>query len=814
MLELKQITKSYKTKDYVQNALHQVSIEFRENEFVSILGASGSGKTTMLNIIGGLDQYDAGDLVVEGVSTKQYKSSEWDTYRNNRIGFIFQSYNLIPHQSVLANVELALTLSGISAKQRKEQAIQALEGVGLKDHIYKKPTQLSGGQMQRVAIARALINDPEIVLADEPTGALDSVASDQVMDLLKDIAQDRLVVMVTHNPELAEKYSTRIINLKDGEVIGDTNPYVKENKQADKTKQKTKKKRMSLLTATSLSVSNLMTKKGRTFITAVAGSIGIIGVAAILALASGINLYIANVEQETMSAYPISLDSSGIDITSFISGNAGMPSASSKEEDEVSVFNTITSLFSYQNKNDLKSFKRHIDNNRSDLEPFTKSIQYKYGITPQIFIQNEKASVRQVNPDTIYSRFGLGGPGGFDLLSGGGSEAGMKNFKELPQDKTLYQEQYDVVAGSWPSNKNDLVVVLRDSGSLSDTTMYSLGLNDRSVLESMLEDFVNEKQVEFDDDNTKKINFDEIVGLQFKVINPAQRYAFDDAYNFWVDKSDDIRYMDQIINEGLDLNVVGIIKAKADVENPMLSSGIYYPYELTIHLIEEAMTYDVVKQQLADENFNVFTGKSFEADTELAPNELFNLEDFISIDQSKLQQAFNFDVSALNLDFSNFDLTLDVDDLPDLNLEALATSIATQINVPTEDIQRILTNILQDFVDTQNAANVTSLDEWVANFEVYINDEAVQQQLIEEFQTLNDDQQIVQQLSEIVQNYFQTYVSVAFDQLVETIQQDLTNQVQSTVNGLASQIQQGVSINTNVLSSAFNLIWMKMSSLA
>lgn len=803
MLELKKITKSYKTKDYVQNALHEVSIEFRRNEFVSILGASGSGKTTMLNIIGGLDQYDAGDVLIEGVSTKKYKSSDWDTYRNNRVGFIFQSYNLIPHQTVLSNVELALTLSGISAKERKEKAINALDGVGLIDHIHKKPTQLSGGQMQRVAIARALINDPEIVLADEPTGALDSVASDQVMDLLKAIAKDRLVVMVTHNPELAQKYSNRIVNLKDGEVMDDTNPYHVENKKVVTSKKKSKKKRMSLLTATSLSISNLMTKKGRTFITAVAGSIGIIGVASILALASGINLYIGNVEQETMSAYPLSVDSSGIDITSFISGNAGGSTSTNQEnEDEVSVFNTITSLFSYQNKNDLKSFKSYLEANMDDLEPYTKSIQYKYGITPQIFIEDEKASVRQVNPDTIYSRYGLGGAGGFDLLSGAG-DFGMQNFKELPNESTLFEEQYDVVAGRWPNQKDELVVVLRDSGSLTDTTMYTLGLKDRQTLESMLEDFVNDAEVEFTDTSEQTINYEEILGLQFKLINPADRYTYDESYEFWVDLSEDISHMDQVIKDGMDLNVVGIVKANPDTQNPMLSSGIYYPYNLTLHLIEEASMFDIVQKQLNDGDMNVFTGKSFDEDTELAPGELFNLDDFISIDQSMLQRAFNFDASVLDIDLTDFELNIDITELPTFDLNVLAESIATQINVPTEEIQTILTTVLSDFVTTQNEQGVTSLEEWSTNFDEYITSEEVQNNLISEFERLNDNQQITQNLGEIVQNYLDTYVSSAFDQVLESIQQDFTDQFESNLGGLASQVQKGIQIDTNVLSNAF-----------
>ena len=408
MLELRKITKSYRSKDFVQNALDGVSISFRKNEFASILGVSGSGKTTMLNIIGGLDQYDSGDLLIDGVSTKGYKASNWDTYRNNRVGFIFQSFNLIPHQTILANVELALTLSGIEPKERKERAISALEDVGLVDHIYKLPTQISGGQMQRVAIARALINDPEIVLADEPTGALDSATSVQVMNLLKEIAQERLVIMVTHNPELAKEYSNRIIELKDGQIIGDSNPYTDSSAEKVVSEKPIKKNKMSFLTALSLSISNLMTKKGRTFITALAGSIGIIGIALILALASGINRYIADVEQDTMSAFPLTVDSSGIDITKFLGGEGEAQVEVEKEElkdNEINIINTVTSLFSQQNKNDLKSFKSYIEANKSKIDPFVNNIKYKYGITPQIYLKDQKAKLRQVNPDTIFSQY-------------------------------------------------------------------------------------------------------------------------------------------------------------------------------------------------------------------------------------------------------------------------------------------------------------------------------------------------------------------------------------------------------------------------
>lgn len=808
MLELKNITKSYRTKDFVQNALNNVSITFRDNEFVSILGASGSGKTTMLNIVGGLDQYDSGDLIIEGTSTRKYKSADWDTYRNSRVGFIFQSYNLIPHQTALANVELALTLSGVSAKERKDRAIEALKDVGLADHINKLPTQLSGGQMQRVAIARALINNPEIVLADEPTGALDSVTSDQVMDLLQEIAKDRLVVMVTHNPELAHKYTNRIIELKDGEVLGDTNPYVLADATLLENKKPLKKTRMSFITAISLSISNLLTKKGRTFITSVAGSIGIIGIASILALASGINRYIENVEQETMSAFPLTIDSSGIDITSFLGGEGNVSEVAENEESqelqegEVPVLNTITSLFTFQNKNDLKSFKNHVETNRSQIDPYVKNIQYKYGITPQIYLQGEAAGVRQVNPDTIFSQYGFGNTGGLDLIAGAG-DIGMRNFSELPGDVSLFQDQYDVVAGKWPTEKNEIVVVLMNSGSLTDTTMYTLGLKDRQGLESMFENFTNEEQLEVEEVKDETIDFEEILATKFKLINPAEKYTYDDSYNIWVDKSDDTTYMDQVIESGLDLNVVGIVKADPDTNNPILSSGLYYPSELTEYLIKEAAGYEIVQEQVANKDVNVFTGQPFDSEAELAPEELFNLEDFITVDEAAIQNAFNFDMSALNIDFSDFQINVDPTSLPDLDLDVLAESISAQINVPTESVQSILVTVLQDFVATQNEQNVTELEDWVANFDVYINSEEVQEQLLQAFEQINNNTQIAQQLTEIIQNYFNTYIGQAFNQLIGSVQADLANQIDAKLFDLGANIQNAVSVDPDILSQAF-----------
>lgn len=805
MLELKNITKSYRTKDYVQNALNKVSISFRKNEFASILGASGSGKTTMLNIIGGLDQYDSGDLLIEGVSTENYKSSNWDTYRNNRVGFVFQSFNLIPHQTILANVELALTLSGISPKERKERAITALDDVGLIDHIHKLPTQISGGQMQRVAIARALINDPEIVLADEPTGSLDSSTSDQVMDLLEMIAKDRLVIMVTHNPELAHKYSNRIIELKDGEIIADSNPYITNKEEILTPKKASKKSRMSFLTAISLSVSNLMTKKGRTIITAIAGSIGIIGIAAILALASGINLYIKDVEQDTMSAYPLSIDSSGIDITSFLGGEADVSQTLDKpiiKDNEISVINTVTSLFSKQNKNDLKSFKSHIDKNVSLINPYVKNIQYKYGITPQIYLQNEKAGLRQVNPDTIFSKYGFGNAAGFDLISGAGN-FGMKNFRELPGDTSLFEEQYDVVAGTWPKAMDEVVVVLMDSGSLTDTTLYTLGLKDRSALKDIFESLTTDEDIAVDDKKGELINFDEVLKVSFKVINSAEKYVYDEGYDLWVDKSEDSSYMDKLIEDGLDLNVVGIVKAKPDTKTPMLSTGIYYPDQLTTYLIKEASSYEIVQKQLENKDLNVFTNKPFGSETDFDPKDIFQIDDFISIDQTLIQQAFNFDTSALNIDFSDFEINLDNINLPSLDLETLAQSIGTQINVPVEEILKIFESLAEGFENTPASPGVPEYENLINNFNEYITSEEVQKELIKQFEQLNDDSQIVNKLTEIVQNYFSSYVNVAFEEIMQTVQNDFMKQIESKMASLSSNIQNAISIDTNILTQAF-----------
>lgn len=481
MLQIKKICKEYKTGSLVQKALDNVSLNLRDNEFVAILGPSGSGKTTLLNIIGGLDRYDKGDLIINGVSTKKYKDRDWDTYRSHTIGFVFQSYNLIPHQTILSNVELALTISGVSKKERKKRAMKALKDVGLEKHEHKRPNQLSGGQMQRVAIARALVNNPKIILADEPTGALDSETSIQVMNLLKEVAKDRLVVMVTHNPELAEKYATRIVKLKDGVILSDSDPYeIKEDIKKDinkdyKTKKiskdKKKKSSMPLLTSMSLSFNNLRTKKTRTFLISFAGSIGIIGIALILSLSNGINNYIKSVERETLSEYPIQIQSTGMDISSMLQDTSNMAKEKDDDGDKVKVSKELTNMFSKMGSNDLAALKKYFESEDSNINDYAKAIEYKYDVTPVIFSSNTDELV-QVNPDTTFSSMGID----TSVATKFSSYMTTNVFYQIPNDSSLFADQYDVKAGKWPTNYNECVLVLNPNGSISDMMLYVLGI--------------------------------------------------------------------------------------------------------------------------------------------------------------------------------------------------------------------------------------------------------------------------------------------------------------------------------------------------
>ena len=670
MLQIKDIHKEYRTGNLVQRALDGVSLSLRDNEFVAILGPSGSGKTTLLNIIGGLDRYDSGDLIINGISTKKYKDRDWDSYRNHTIGFVFQSYNLIPHQTVLANVELALTISGVSKSERRRRAKEALEKVGLGAQIHKKPSQMSGGQMQRVAIARALVNDPEILLADEPTGALDSDTSVQVMDLLQGVAKERLVVMVTHNPELAQLYATRIVTVKDGRILSDTDPFVIDSESmAPPVHKNMGKSSMSFFTALSLSFQNLKTKKARTLLTSFAGSIGIIGIALILSISNGVDKYITNMEEETLSEYPLQIQSTGVDLTSMMMGAA--TAQSGKKDGEVGVAQMVTNMFSKMNSNDLESLKAYLDSNESSISQYANSVECTYSVSPQIFLENGK-NIRQVNPDKSFSAMGLGSGSSNSIMS---STMSTDVFHEMPEDADLYKDQYDVKAGRWPENYKECVLVLTSQGDISDFLQYTLGLRDGKELDDMVQKFMAEEAVETPE-NEGPYTYDEILGKKFKLVNSTDYYEYDEEYKVWKDKSDNSSYMKKLVKNGEDLTIVGIVQPVEGAAASMLTAGICYTPELTKHVIEKAASSEIVKQQLADEKINVFTGEEFgKEDNE---NSKFDMESLFSINADALQEAFQVDLSGFNMDLSSLSglssgLNVEMPDMPDMS--ALAGNI-------------------------------------------------------------------------------------------------------------------------------------------
>ncbi|MBR0406241.1 MAG: ATP-binding cassette domain-containing protein [Eggerthellaceae bacterium] len=700
MLQLRNIRKSYTTGTFTQKALDDVSISFRDNEFVAILGPSGSGKTTLLNIVGGLDHYDSGDLVIDGVSTKKYRDRDWDAYRNNRIGFVFQSYNLIPHQTVLANVELALTLSGVSRNERRKRAQEALERVGLAEHMDKKPSQMSGGQMQRVAIARALINDPEILLADEPTGALDSKTSVQIMDLLTEIAEDRLVVMVTHNPELAEKYATRIVNLADGRIMSDTDPYTPTAGEIAAVQAKpVRHTKMSFLTALSLSANNLLTKKGRTLMTAIAGSIGIIGIAAILSLANGVNNYIKNVEEETLSVYPLQILSTGFDLTTMFVGMGGDDDAGDDsqdstlrdevigelEEGHIGEARIISRMFASFGNNDLAALKAYFDSGESGIDEYVSNIYYEYAVTPQIFDADTSDGVRQINPDNSLSAFGMGSSAYSNSLMSMSMSSDM--FNEM-MDNDVVAEQYDLKAGHWPEKANELVLVLSPTGRINDFLSYVLGLRDPEELKDMVKQFSEEQDVEMPD-TTIDVTYDDILNMKFKLVNAVDFYKYDEERKVWVDKTDDKKYMKKVVESGEDLVISGIVQSKPDAKALALTMGIYYTPALTRHLAETAAKSKIVKDQLAKPKVDVFSGKTFD---ELEDEEGgdFDMTSLFSIDEDAMASAFNFDMSSLDLsgmDFSGLDLSgLDFSkmDLSQIDLSKLDLSDIDMSNLDVD----------------------------------------------------------------------------------------------------------------------------------
>ena len=699
MLELKEIVKAYQTANLVQVALNKVSVAFRDNEFVAVLGQSGSGKTTMLNVIGGLDRFQSGDLVIDGISTKDYKARDWDAYRNNRIGFVFQAYNLIPHQSVLANVELALTLSGVSRSERRKRALDALERVGLKDHVNKKPSQMSGGQMQRVAIARALINDPEILLADEPTGALDSKTSVQVMDLLRDVARDRLVIMVTHNPELAHEYATRIVELADGCIVADSDPFVPTAQDRREAKP-ARRTSMGFLTALSLSANNLMTKKGRTLMTSFAGSIGIIGIAAILALANGTNAYIAKTEEETLGAYPLTIQKTGIDMTAALSVSASDSKDSQPAPDGkvgVSKLRTFADTIRDAKTNDLASLKTYLDNNGGDINTMVNAIEYDYDIVPQIYQSDTSKATVQVSPDQSMKQMEAGfGSGAFSSMM-------VTNpFYQMPATTSLYTSAYDVVAGSWPSGANQVVLVLDEDGNIPNLFEYTLGLKDHKEFDDLMRQYYqgalgDKKQSGTQSGaqsgaSTATYDYSAILGTTFRRVNAFDKYTWDDTYKVWTDRSSDADYMKKLVDGGQQLTISGIVKPNSD-KGGALRQGIAYTPALTYQIIEEAAASPIVKAQRAKPDVDVFTGKTFKelADNQKSQSGGFDMSSLFTVDESKLSAAFQIDPSKMQmdlsgLDFSGMDLSgldfsnLDMSgmDLSNIDLSALAAQSGAQ----------------------------------------------------------------------------------------------------------------------------------------
>ena len=626
MLELNGIRKTYVTGTTSVEALKGIDLKFRDSEFVSILGQSGCGKTTLLNIIGGLDKYTSGDLKINGRSTKDFKDRDWDAYRNNSIGFVFQSYNLIPHQTVLSNVELALTLSGVSKAERRQRATEALEKVGLKEQIHKKPNQMSGGQMQRVAIARALVNDPDILLADEPTGALDTQTSIQIMDLLKEISKDRLIIMVTHNPELATQYSTRIIRLLDGTITDDSNPYngeddnittkTDEDSLTDKKSGKTKKKKtsMSFFTALSLSLNNLMTKKTRTILTAFAGSIGIIGIALILSISNGIQNYIDRMQRDTLSSYPIQLQKESVDVSSMIENMMGNKDKNvDHDKDKIYSNNIMTdmvnSMVAEVNSNNLKAFKSYLENHKSDVDGYISDIQYSYDVPLYIYSTDTSDGVTQLNPSSVMENMY-----GMSVSGGGMMSAGMQNtsvWSRLFDNRQMLDEQYDLIAGSWADNYNEVMLVVDENNEIDDYTLYSLGFKDPAEVKKIFKNVMAGNSYETEE---TQYTYDEVLDKKFKLVLPTDLYRYNDTFGIWEDASHDDEYMTTVVNNAEEVKIAGIIRKNPDAASVSVSSGVAYTKDLMPYIIEKVNETQIVKQQLADPEKDVFTGMSFDND--------------------------------------------------------------------------------------------------------------------------------------------------------------------------------------------------------
>ena len=805
MLQLKKIHKQYKTGDLVQTALDKVSLNLRDCEFVAILGPSGSGKTTLLNIIGGLDRYDSGDLIINGISTKKYTDRDWDSYRNHTIGFVFQSYNLIPHQTVLANVELALTISGVSGAERRRRATEALQKVGLGNQLHKHPTEMSGGQMQRVAIARALVNNPDILLADEPTGALDSETSIQVMELLKEVAKDRLVVMVTHNPELAHQYATRIVQLKDGVIRSDTDPYEPDTAQlAPPVHKSMGRSSMSPLTSLSLSFNNLLTKKARTLLTAFAGSIGIIGIALIISLSAGVNQYIDDTERSTLSEYPLQILSSGMDLTSMLtSGSPASASGTTAEEGMVPVRQLITQMVAGITSNDLKSLKTYLESDDCTIAEDATSIEYSYNVQPQIYREDADGSIRQVNPDSSLSSLGISSTSSTNSMMS--SMMNTSVFYQLPESDELYNSQYEVKAGRWPEKYNECVAVLGADGTITDYALYALGLRDSAELDKMIQQFAQNQNVDVPTD-FKTYRYSDFIGIQFKLVNAADRYLRDDDHNAWVDKSDDKDFMKSLVASSETLTVVGVVQPKEDASASMLSSGIAYPAALTQHVIAAAADSQMVQDQLASPSINVMNGEPFGAEDASA----FDMSSLFRIDTDMLKSAFQFDTSKLNFDLSgafdldngsvdlgslldpdDFQLDLDLTETPDLDMSTLTDLFANMdLSVSEDKMQELAQKVLVGYKDYVIGNGILNLNK--ISFSQYLKSDAFKTLMNDAMGELFDQDALQAQFSEAMQTAMSTLMESYSSQISETLQTQLGSAMQTAMTKLMTQMSQNI----------------------
>ena len=845
MLELKGICKRYVTQSFTQVALDNVSLAFRDNEFVAILGPSGSGKTTMLNVIGGLDHFDSGDLLIDGISTKDFRDRDWDAYRNNRIGFVFQSYNLIPHQTILENVELALTLTGVGHAERRQRARKALEVVGLGEHVNKRPSQLSGGQMQRVAIARALINDPEIVLADEPTGALDSTTSVQVMDLLKEVARDRLVIMVTHNPELAYQYATRIVNLADGKITDDSDPF--DVAEATRREAKpTRKTSMSFVTALGLSARNLMTKKGRTAMTAFAGSIGIIGIAAILALSNGVNDYIKKVEEDTLSSYPLTISKQDYDLSSMMGGHGttedgdGVSGASDSEDDSVKksdkipVVTAVKDMFASVKSNDMTSFKAWLDGGGDGIDKEVNAIQYSYGVTPVVYRagKGDEKPVRLV-PNAMT-----------EAMSGGASSAatvsmdsmGTTVFNEMIDDQSLLDSQYDVVAGHWPTSANEAVMVLSSRGTVGDYTLYSIGALDIDELNDLVNSAMTADGGVETPETAADFTYDDALSTTFKVLSPADAYRKNDETGTWTDMSGDADFMAAKVADGIDVRIVGVVRPNETANASALSPGIAYTHALTRQLMERAADSKIVQEQLAHPETDVFTGKTFD-ELQGEAKQGVDLGSMFSVDEAALKSAFSFDTSALSgatggMDLSGLDLSgLDIDlsgigkdiDFSDIMAKAPTpdfSGVFDGLELTPEQMQQVgaLANqLFTGFMQSDQFKALTPEDlkdasKLAAAFSAYLENDAAAQQCLAQLKALGGDalaERLQQAMTDYVQKQLAPYLQQAMDQVMKAISDQIATSVSSQLKagaaGLMGQMATQMSSSFANLASAMHV---------